>query len=189
MMNNLTTAKNDLVNLQQKDDAFSTKLVSAEREQISQRQELDGATANRDAIEKRHIMDQASEAEVTAAQKLCDTLEAKLATTNRRVELINAARNELAPKIAAAAGNLRIARRDYCVEISNESLQKIRENKQFRDLLLASMAAFAANGQYHHTFSVHRFVEQNLTQILPGISEDEVRIATEKFTKESDLEV
>lgn len=187
-MNKLTATKNDLENLQQQDNALSAKLVSAENEQKTQRQEFDSATANRDVIEKRHILDQASEAEVTAAQQLCDTLGAKLAATNRRIELIRAARNELVPKIATAAQNLKIARRDYCVEISNEKLQKIKESKQFRDFLLEAMAAFAANGQYHHTYGVHRFVEQNLTKILPGISEDEVRIAVEKFKKENGLE-
>lgn len=187
-MNSLTTAKNDLEKFQHEDGEFSAKLVSTEADQNSQHQELESAIANRDAIEKLYIQDRASEAEVDTANQLCDTLKKKLAATNRRVELIKAARNELVPKIAAAAQNLKIARRDFCVQVSNEKIEKIKQNKQLRELLLEAMSAFAANGQYHFTFTARRFVEERLAQILPEITESEVRAAAEDFKVRNSLE-
>ncbi len=186
-MNDLATAKTTHENLTQQDIALSTKLVSAVNEQNSQRQELDSATSNCNAIEKLHIMDQASDAEVTAAQQLCNTLEAKLATTNRRVDLIKTARSELVPKIAAAAQNLKIARRDFCFRISNEKLARIKQNQDLKSLLLEAMAAAAANGQVIYTVGIRPFATQNLDRILPEITQQEVWEETEIFKKKHGL--
>jgi len=40
-----------------------------------------------------------------------------------------------------------------------------------------------------HSYHAKTFTEQFISQILPEISEDEAQAATEKFTKENDLEV
>lgn len=187
-MNNLTTAKNDCVNLQQQDHALSAKLVSAENDQNSQIQELDSATANRDATEKRHIMDQASDAEVAAAQQLCDTVEAKLATTNRRIELIKAARIELASKIATAAQSLKIAQSEFCISRRNAIFNEIQCDTKLKSKLLEAIAAFAVNGNAPYTTDRSKFFEMFARDFLPEFAEPQVLEAAEKFRKVNGLD-
>ncbi|MXS83688.1 hypothetical protein [Nitrosomonas oligotropha] len=173
-MNNLTATKNDLENLQQQDDVLSAKLVTAESEQKTQRQEFDSATASRDVIEKRHIMDMAGEAEVIAAKQLCDTLEAKLATTNRRIELIKAARSELVPKIEAAQKAYEIARREHLQLLIAELSQNL--NAKLRGQLLEVKAAETFTGiEYGQDWS--RF----LARIFPAPELTEIVQAQDKF--------
>lgn len=184
----LTTALKKLFDPRQQGESLSQKNTAATTDVHLLRKQRDEAGINLVTLEKKHILDQVTDRELTDAQKLFDDLEAKLSTATRRLELIHEAIAENDLKISVAAQNLKIARRDFCAQTSNEKLQKIKESKQFRDLLLEAMAAFAANGSYHWTLNVHRFVEQNLTRILPEISEDQAREAVEKFKKENSLE-
>ena len=139
-------------------------------------------------LEKRYLSDEADLLQVTASRHELDKCRTELAEAERLAGLASEAIIEIDQQINAAAQNLQIARRDFCAQTCNEKLQKIKESKQFRDFLLEAMAAFAANGSYHWTLNVHRFVEQNLTRILPEISEDQAREAVEKFKKENSLE-
>ncbi|QOJ20724.1 MAG: hypothetical protein HRU77_08465 [Gammaproteobacteria bacterium] len=187
-MTDLTTAKNDCVNLQQQDHVLCTKLVSAENDQNSQLQERDSVTANRDATEKRHIMDQASDAEVAAAQQLCNTVEAKLATTNRRVELIKAARIELASKIATATQSLKIARSEFCISRRNAIFNEIQNDQKLKAKLLEALAAFALNGHIPYTTDRAKFFEMFARDFLPEFAESQVLEAAEKFRKVNGLD-
>lgn len=167
-------------NLQQQDNAFSTKLAATDIEQNSLHQVLDHATANRDAIERQHILDQASDDELTEAQRLCEELTAKLASTNRRVDLIKVARSELVPKIAAAQADYEIARRAHLQEMITELSAEL--NSKIRSQILAIRAAECLSGiPYPGQW------ELVLKRIFPQASFDEIGSATIEFAEKHGL--
>ncbi len=183
-MKNFNSAKptNAIIeNLQQQDIALSTKLAATQIEQHSQHQELGSATANRDAIEKRHILDQASDAEVILAQQLFEELTAKLAATNRRIDLIKTARSELVPKIAAAQRDYEIARRAHLQEMISELSTEL--NSKIRSQILAIRAAECLTGiQYPGQWDLV------LKRIFPQASFEEIGSATLEFAEKHKLD-
>lgn len=187
-MNNLTAIKTASDNSEQLGKTLSQKLGVALTEQSAVKARLNQETANYAAIEKKHILDEATDAELLEARKVVTDLTVQLETIDRRIELIREAISENDLKISAAAQAFRNARMSFCFQVRDEKLAKIKQNQQFKELLLAAMAANSSNGQLMHSFHVKSFVELFISQILPGISEAEAWTATEKFIKDNDLD-
>lgn len=185
---NLSLAKSNLTNDNQLSKSLSQKLEVALTEQGTVKPRLSQATANLAAVEKKHILDAATDAELLEARQVHADLAAQAEAVDRRVELIHEAIAENDLKINAAAQNLKIARRDYCLTIRNEKLAKIKQNQQLKELILTAMAAQAANGVDNYYISITVFVQRFIGQILPEISETEVIAATEKFIEENGLD-
>lgn len=187
-MNNLIATKTASDNLAQLGKSLSQKLGVALTEQSTVKTRLNKETANYAAIEKKHILDEATDAELLEARKVVTDLTVQLETIDRRIELIREAIAENDLKINAATQAFRNARMSFCFQVRDEKLAKIKGNQELRELLLAAISAHASNGFMMYTYDPRKFVEQFITQILPEISEDEARAATEKFKKDNDLE-
>ncbi|MBL8499480.1 MAG: hypothetical protein JNL77_02675 [Nitrosomonas sp.] len=188
-MNNLTATKTASDNLSQLGKSLSQKLGVALTEQSTVKQRLGQATANLAAVEKRHILDEATDTELLEARKVVTDLTVQVEAIDRRIELIREAIAENDQKIAAAAQAFRNARVSFCFASRDTALAKIKQNQQFKEILLEAMAANSSNGLVMHSYHAKTFTEQFISQILPEISEDEARAATERFTEENDLEV
>ncbi len=188
-MNNLTATKTASDNLSQLGKSLSQKLGVALTEQSAVKTRLNQETANYATIEKKHILDEATDTELFEARKVVTDLTVQLEAIDRRIELIREAIAENDLKIAAAAQAFRNAKMAFCFDSRDKALARIKQNQQLKELLLEAMAANSSNGWVMHSYHVKTFVEQFISQILPEISEDEARAATERFTEENDLEV
>lgn len=187
-MNSLIATKTASDNLAQLGKSLSQKLEVALTEQSAVKTRLNQETANYAAIERKHILDEATDAELLEARKVVTDLTVQMEAIARRIELIREAISENDLKIAAAAQAFRNARVSFCFASRDTALAKIKQNQQFKDILLEAMAANSSNGLVMHTHHVKTFVEQFIMQILPEISEGEARAAVEKFKKENSLE-
>ncbi len=187
-MSNHATVQKTIENFQQQRKELAEKQIATSTEHSSLQQQHDQAIINHVTVERAHILDQATDQELAAAQQLCNDLAAKLAASNRRLDLIREAITEIDLKINVAIQNLKIARRDFCVSIRSEKLLKIQQHQQIKELIIAAMAAQAANGMDLYFNNSTAFVQKFILQILPEINEQEVIAATEKFIKENGLD-
>lgn len=149
---------------------------------------LSGLEQAHSILEKRYLTDEVSLAQVTASRQELDAKRAELVEAERLAGLAAEAIHEIDQQINAAAQNLKISRRDYCLTIRNEKLAKIKQNQQLKELILTAMAAQAANGVDNYYTGITVFVQLFIGQVLPEISETEVIAATEKFVKENELD-
>ena len=140
-------------------------------------------------LEKRYLADEVNLSQVSASRQELDTCRAELAEAERLAGLAAEAILEIDQQINAAAQAFRNAKMSFCFQVRDEKLAKIKGNQELRELLRVAISAHASNGFMMYTYDPRKFVEQFITQILPEISEGEARAATEKFTKENDLEV
>ncbi|MBL8500471.1 MAG: hypothetical protein LZF85_07965 [Nitrosomonas sp.] len=184
----LIAAQNAHAELPARRGKFVQKQNDCESMAAEKRAQIASLDVAHRAAEQDFICSQATMQQVQELRQKLERTHTELAEAERLSALTAEAIAETDKQISQSLQSIAIARRDFCAQTSNEKLQKIKESKQFRDLLLEAMAAFAANGSYHWTLNVHRFVEQNLTRILPDITETEAREATERFKKTNDLE-
>lgn len=188
MTTELTAALKNLFDPRQQGESLFQKNTTATADVNLLRKQRDEASINLVTLEKKHILDQVTDRELADAQKLFDDLEAKLSAATRRLELIHEAIAENDLKINAAAQNLRIARYEFCFKESNKNLEKIKQNKEVRALIVKAMAACAANGHALYLVDAQKFVFDNFNRIVANISVDEIREAEEKFKKENGLD-
>jgi len=114
MMNNHTTAKTASDNLAQLGKSLSQKLGVALTEQSTVKTRLNQETANYAAIEKKHILDEATDAELLEARKIATDLTVQFEAIDRRIELIREAIAENDLKINVAAQAFRNAKMAFC---------------------------------------------------------------------------
>jgi|GEM_PF-2901181 len=186
--NNLSTAKNSHDDLVKPNSTLSAKQETAQAENFELQSENDQAQAELTECERRHILDLATDTELEAARSIADNLSQRLKASTRRLELIREAINDQNSKINASLQEMRIVRRDHCIQIRDAKMQEIQTDKKFRSAILQAMVAQASTGMESYTYDVMQFAQQFLVRILPAISEADVREATEKFTKEHGLD-
>ncbi|MBX9916792.1 MAG: hypothetical protein E6Q59_01365 [Nitrosomonas sp.] len=139
-------------------------------------------------LEKQYLSDEADLSQVSASRQELDAKRAELVEAERLSGLASEAILEIDQQINVAAQNFRNAKIDFCFQVRDEKLAKIKGNQELRELLLAAISAHASNGFMMYTYDPRKFVELFITQILPEISEDQAREAVEKFKKENSLE-
>ncbi len=185
--NSLTAANkiNDAILKQH--SALSTKLDTAQTGNFELQREDEQAQAEFSECERRHILDSATDSELEATQSKADNIRQRLQASTRRMELIREALNDHNLKISASLQNLRIVRRDFCINVRDSKLHEIQNDKRLRTALIIAMSAQASTGMESYTNDAKQFVQQFLARILPEISEAEVRAETEKFKTDNEL--
>jgi len=189
MNNTLTSAAANLKNLENQRAAVAAKDESGSTTQIEVHGQHVEAGTTLNNLERLHILDKATAAEVESAQQRVNDLAAKLVATERRNKLIKEELQKIDAEILKAKQEIAAARREFCVKRSNDLLNEIKTDAKLRARIIEAMASRAASGSSGYTFSVAYFVQHHFSAIFPEISEGEARVATEKFTKENGLEV
>lgn len=186
MNNTLTSAAANLKNLENQRAAVAAKDESGSTTQIELHGQHVEAGTTLNNLERLHILDQATAAEVETAQRRVDDLAAKLAATERRNKLIKEELQKIDAEILKTKQEIAAAQRQLCAELRNEAIAKIKTDKTLRQNLVAAMVANVGTGG-SYTFSATVFVTQFVHQLLPQISEAEVREAAEKFKRDNGL--
>jgi predicted nucleic acid-binding Zn-ribbon protein len=168
--------------------SLSEKMTAAQSEEASLTQQHERAAKNLDEIERKHILDQATDQELFEAQQAHSDLAAKLVAVNRRIQLIREAIADNDSKIAAVTQAFKKAQMAFCFESRDAALAKIRENQQLRKLILEAMAAHASNGMIAYSYRTRTFIEEFFHQTFPAISEQEVREAAGEFKTKNSLD-
>ena len=187
MSNHLIAAKADLSALQNQYEALVAKQTSAETDRAELQQHLNQAAADLIAIEKRHVLDLASDQELAKARQVNSKLAEQVTTVNRRVELLGETLGETSEKIQQAQTAVQAAIFEFCKFERDKAIEKIKMDPKLRESLLAAMGAWANNGRMVYVTDPQVFIQQHLSQITPIISREEVQAAIEKFSKNNDL--
>lgn len=164
-----TTKDSEVLNTIESQELLIDKLQQAH--DLKERQFIDG-TATLEQL-------QYSQQEIDSESKILLNLERLAESTKKAIK-------ELEEKRTALNKQLVIAQRQFCTEQRNQAIAKIKTDKALRQNLLAAMVANVGTGG-EYTFSPPVFVEKFINQILPQISEAEVRAELEKFKKSNDL--
>lgn len=175
-MTDLTTsaAQDILKDEQNKRSTLSEKLSAGENEKNSVTQQLEQATANFATVEKRNILDEATDAELLEARKVVMDLTMQLEAIDRRIELICEALAEIDQKIATAQKDFELARRAELQQLVAELSTNL--NSKLRDQLLEIKAAETFTGvEYGQDWS--RF----LARIFLAPELNEIILAQDKF--------
>lgn len=160
-------------NLKELNDAQSVKI-----QQMRQAHEL---------TEQRFIENSATLEQLQHSQAEIDAEIKKLSDLQRLFESAKKSATEIDSQIQRATQDLKIARRDFCVERSNGLLNEIKTDSKLRTRIIEAMAALAASNAGPYTYSATYFAQQYLTAIVPEISETEVRAAVDQYIKANDL--
>ena len=174
----------DLLNLH---STLSAKLDAAQTENFELQREDEQARAEFTECERRHILDNATDSELEAAQSKADNMRLRLQASTRRMELIRQAITDHTLKINSSLQSMRIIRRVHCITIRNAVFEELQSDKKLKSRILQAMAAQASTGMESYTYDVMQFAQQFLVRILPAISVEDVKEAAEKFKKENDL--
>ena len=184
MNQSMTATKAVYVELLTRRSKFQDKKQSCGSLVASITSKLSGLEQAHSILEKRYLTDEATMQQVQASRTEIESERAKLSEAERLTGLAAEAIREIDQQ---ALQEIAIAQRQFCAEQRNATIAKIREDADFRKNLIAAMVAHAgAGGSY--TFSPPVFVEQFIHQLLPQISEAEVREAIDKFKKSNDIE-
>jgi len=167
---------------------LSTKLGTAQTENLELQRQDEQAQKGLTECERRHILDSATDSELEATQSKADNIRQRLQASIRRLELIRQAITDQNHKINSSLQDLRIVRRDHCIKIRDLKFQELQSDKKLRSAILQAMVAQASTGMESYTNDSMTFAQQFLVRILPAISEAEVREAAEKFKKENGLD-
>ena len=147
---------------------------------------LSGLEQAHSILEKRYLTDEVSLAQVTASRQELDAKRAELVEAERLAGLAAEAIQETDMQIQHALQAIAAAQREFCTEQRNAAIAKIKTDTTLKKNLIAAMVANAGTGG-QFTFRAATFAAQFINQLLPEISEDEVREAIDKFQKDNEL--
>ncbi|QOJ19711.1 MAG: hypothetical protein HRU77_02760 [Gammaproteobacteria bacterium] len=182
----VTAALSAEAELQAKCAKFQEKKRSCDNITAETRAKLANLEHAHTLLERRYICDEATMQQVQASRAEIESERAKLAEAERLKTLAQDAVREIDQQILQAEQATAAARREFCAEQRNQAIAKIKTDTTLRKNLIAAMAAHTgAGGTY--TFSASVFATQFVAQILPEISEAEVREAVEKFKRDNGL--
>jgi len=138
-------------------------------------------------LERRYICDEATMQQVQASRAEIESERAKLAEAERLKTLAQDAVREIDQQILQAEQATAAARREFCAEQRNQAIAKIKTDTTLRKNLIAAMVANAGSGA-PYSFQAAAFATQFIHQLLPQISEAEVRAELDRFKKSNELE-
>lgn len=165
-----TTKDGEVLNTIESQQLLIDKLQQAH--DLKERQFIDGTVT----LEQL----QYSQQEIDSESKILLNLERLAESTKKAIK-------ELEEKRTTLNKQLVIAQRQFCTELRNQAIAKIKADRALRQNLIAAIVAdVGAGGEYTLTAAV--FVRKFLDRILPEINEDEVRGELEKFKKSNELD-
>ena len=148
---------------------------------------LSGLEQAHSILEKRYLSDEANLAQVTASRNEIETKRVELSESERLASLAAEAIREIDQQILQAELATAAARREFCAEQRNAAIAKIKDDATLRKNLIAAMVANAGSGA-PYSFQAAAFAGQFIHQLLPQISEAEVRAELDRFKSSNKLE-
>ncbi|SDX18308.1 hypothetical protein [Nitrosomonas oligotropha] len=186
-MENLKSARSAHAELLTRRSKFQDKKQSCD----SMTAEIHAKLANLEhahiLLERRYICDEANMQQVQASRAEIESERAKLAEAERLKTLAQDAVREIDQQILQAELATAAAQREFCAEQRNAAIAKIKDDTTLRKNLIAAMVANAGSGA-PYSFQAAAFAGQFIHQLLPQISEAEVRAELDRFKSSNKLE-
>jgi hypothetical protein len=183
----VTAALSAAAELQVKSTKFQEKKQSCDSMTAETRAKLANLEHAHTLLERRYICDEATMQQVQASRAEIESERTKLAEAERLASLAAEAIREIDQQILQAELATAAAQREFCAEQRNQAIAKIKTDTTLRKNLIAAMVANAGSGA-PYSFQAAAFATQFIHQLLPQISEAEVREELEKFKKSNGLD-
>lgn len=184
LLNNLTAAKSKHADLLKQHDALLEKQQITNTEINKSQLEFNQDQAHLIECERRHILDQATDTELEAAQSKVDDLKQRLNTFARRLEVIEEALVENTAAINKSLQNLQIARSAFCLSERDRIFSELRDDPKIKEKLLKAFGAYASNGHVQWITNFKIFTQNLFEQP----SQAEMDQAIEKYQKDNHLD-
>lgn len=166
---------------------FDQKRIDCENMAAAKRVQLTDLEAQHKAAERDFICGKATIKQVQDLRKEVEKTITELAECERLTSLAAEAIEEIDTQILQAEQAKAAAQREFCTELRNQAIAKIKADKPLRQNLMAAMVANAGTGG-EFTFRAATFFVTFVHQLLPEINEAEVRAELEKFNKSNELD-
>lgn len=182
----MATAKSAHAELLTRRAKFDQKRIDCESMATEKRIQLADLEAQHKAAEREFICGKATIKQVQDLRKEVEKTITELAECERLAGLAAEAIQEIDTQIQRAEQAIAATVREFCTEQRNQAITRIKTDKTLRQNLIAAMVANAGTGG-EFTFRAATFFVTFVHQLLPEISESEVREAVEKFRRDNEL--
>lgn len=188
MENKLTFARAQHAELLTRRAKFDQKRHDCESMAANISIKLSGLEQAHSILEKRHLTDEVSLAQVSASRQECDLNRAEMAAANHLADVAAEAILEIDQQIERSMQSIAAAQSELCVHIRNSALKEIQSDPKLKSKIITAMAAHATSGVGEYTFNAQLFAKNFLSSMIPAVEETEVREAVIKFSKDNSLD-